>query len=257
MKTLLVGDMHLKMTLILPLVEDKVKELDCQQVILLGDYMDERGQQDNSRLYAQELQYLLNWKHKMVTKGIKVISLIGNHDAPYLIEMPASYSCSNIDLFWAINESLLELGVQIAYKLDDFIVSHAGYALGYEPQDWHFKEFKNENINDLTNLAGQVGKLRGGQKNLGSPIWADFLELSLFPNPDYLKQIVGHTPQEQISHRLPIINIDTFSLSSSKEFLGNGDLLLYNSSKKELAVVPTDWKSSLDKISNHFYKNNK
>lgn len=40
MKTILVGDLHLKAAFILPMVEQKVKQFGVQRVILMGDYMD-------------------------------------------------------------------------------------------------------------------------------------------------------------------------------------------------------------------------
>lgn len=43
-KTLLVGDLHLKAQVILPMVEEKMAGHHCLQVILMGDYMDAYGQ---------------------------------------------------------------------------------------------------------------------------------------------------------------------------------------------------------------------
>lgn len=40
MKTILVGDLHLTAQIVLPMVEQKVKELGIKRVILLGDYTD-------------------------------------------------------------------------------------------------------------------------------------------------------------------------------------------------------------------------
>lgn len=40
MKTLLVGDLHLKAKIILSMVEQKIRELGVKRVILLGDYVD-------------------------------------------------------------------------------------------------------------------------------------------------------------------------------------------------------------------------
>ncbi|HEY0221435.1 MAG TPA: hypothetical protein VGC17_01285 [Lactovum miscens] len=96
MRTLLVGDLHLKMSLILPMVEEKVTELSCQRVVLLGDYM---------------------------------------------------------DLFWAINENLLEFGLQVAYWLDDFLISHAGFCFDEEPKEWYFQIITSDQIIDLVGIG--------------------------------------------------------------------------------------------------------
>jgi len=51
MKTLLVGDLHLKAQLILPnIVEEAIEKLGCKRVIRMGDYMDEYKQQNNTKL---------------------------------------------------------------------------------------------------------------------------------------------------------------------------------------------------------------
>ncbi|XOQ36230.1 MAG: hypothetical protein ACFWTQ_01605 [Lactococcus sp.] len=237
MKTLLVGDLHLKMSLVLPIVEEKSNEFNCQRVILLGDYMDAHGQQDNLRLYAFELQFLIDWKQKMQSRGFEIITLVGNHDAPYLIERPEIFSTQNIDLFWAINENLLGLRLQVAYWLDDILVSHAGFCFDEEPKEWYFETITDNEIIDLVDLQEKVGISRGGQAKFGSPLWADYnKDLIPFPNPKYLKQIIGHTPQEKISFKLPMIPIDTFSM-------GNGELLMYDDESKYLSIIKTSWKS--------------
>ena len=58
MRTLLVGDLHLTAQIILPMVEQKVKELGIKQVILLGDYTDAYEQEKNVNLYMNELPEL-------------------------------------------------------------------------------------------------------------------------------------------------------------------------------------------------------
>lgn len=265
MKTLLVGDLHLTGRIILPIVEEKIKELNCQRVILLGDYTDAWGQTSNVELYDAELTYLLDWKVKMVSKGIEVITLMGNHDAPYLIDEPRNYSVFNKTCFRQTGDKLWELGLQVAYKLDDYIVSHAGYAWGQEPEEWHFKCLSISDIAKISILEAHVGIARGGRYWVGSPIWADYeLELKDQPNPHLLKQVVGHSPQlkisldsSKISLDSSLVGIDTFTISRSFEFVGNGDLLLYDNC--ELSVVQTNWKTSenLKKIRTSFQVGNK
>ena len=84
MKTILVGDLHLTAQIVLPMVEQKVKELGIKRVILLGDYTDAYEQEKNVDLYVNELDYLFIWKSKMNVFGVEVISLLGNHDVSYL-----------------------------------------------------------------------------------------------------------------------------------------------------------------------------
>ena len=92
--------------------------------------------------------------------------------------------------------------------------------------------------------------MRGGQDLAGSPVWAHIEEIKIAPNPDYPKQIVGHTPQPSIDLSTNVIGIDTFAIDEKMNFYGNGDILLYDSDTKELSVIPTSWKSveTLDKL---------
>lgn len=247
MKTLLVGDLHLKAHLILPIVEEKMTEYACQQVIFMGDYTDDWNCNRDPQLYLAELDELIIWKSRMEKHGKKVVTLLGNHDAPYLIDQPRGYTLvGNIQ---PVAEKLFTLGMQVAYELDDFLLSHAGFCWGQDLENWHLRLLTPEDIVEISDLEHHVGNARGGRYWVGSPIWADFRELLAEPNPKYLKQIVGHTPQSYIELEteapFQIIGIDTFNLGTKGtypyySFQGNGDLLLYDDGKLE--VIPTLWK---------------
>lgn len=257
MKTILVGDLHLKVRLILAIVSEKIEEFECEQVIFMGDYTDDWNCNMNQQLYLDELEFLINWKDKMKAQGVNVVTLLGNHDAPYLTGNLRHYSLQQG--YQLISESLFKLGTQIAFQMDDFLVSHAGYCWGQELEEWHLRTIEKADSAAINLLERQVGIGRGGRYWSGSPLWADYRELMDSPNPKYLKQIVGHTPQKEIllenaqDKPFEFIAIDTFNLASKGEypyynFRGNGDLLLYNSG--ELSVIETEWqqKETLEKL---------
>ncbi|CNZ14609.1 Ser/Thr protein phosphatase family protein [Streptococcus pneumoniae] len=143
---------------------------------------------------------------------------------------------------------LQDLKLQVAYQLDDYLVSHAGFNLIFDPKEWHFNLYTKEHEEELDILAYTIGPMRGGEALGGSPLWAHFRELELLPNQDFPKQIVGHTPKESIDISKNVIGIDTFSLYIDKDnkyqFIGNGDLLVYDQGHFE--VISTDW--ATDKI---------
>lgn len=265
MKTLLVGDLHLKAEIILPMVEQKVKELGIKQVILLGDYADAYEQEKNIDLYMNELDYLFIWKSKMSVFGVEVINLLGNHDVSYLTITPRRYSLQSADGFLSVGRKLLKLNLQIAFQLDDYLVSHAGYTQDFDVEDWHFETINETLFDKLDSLEDHVGKARGGEYFLGSPLWADFdHELSSFPNPKYQKQIVGHTPQTKIKtvhkEEFELVGIDTFTIIPIKERpffkeTGSGEILLYDNDT--LRPIQLDWKSDevFNKLNEIFEKN--
>lgn len=255
MKTLLVGDLHLKSQIILPLIEEKVFEERCERIILLGDYMDSYGQTSNVKLYAQELSFLIEWKKKIIANGIEVITLIGNHDAPYLIGNSADFSVRNEELFFSISDNLYELGVQVAYKLGDYIVSHAGIVEGFNLDEQYFRLVNISDVPFVEQLQTHIGIMRGGEKLSGSPFWADYMELKTLSNPKYPKQIFGHTPQKNISLNTNLVGIDTFSVYSSNngwKLIGDGDILLYENNN--LSVIKTNWqtKRTIEQINKLF-----
>lgn len=251
-KTILVGDTHLKNALILPILDDIIEKHNVKQVIFMGDYLDTKiqGQQSNVGLYAKDLVYLVDWKKKAADKGISCKFLIGNHDIFYYLGIPTSFTLTNQEAFEAVGDTLEELALQIAFQLDDYIVSHAGYNFLFDVEDWHFSRLSLENEDELIRFASTIGPMRGGQDLAGSPVWAHIEEIKIAPNPDYPKQIVGHTPQPSIDLSTNVIGIDTFAIDEKMNFYGNGDILLYDSDTKELSVIPTSWKSveTLDKL---------
>lgn len=251
MKTIIVGDLHLKAQLILPIVAENTIKYSCTQIILTGDYTDDWGQRQNTDLYLEELNYIINWKSNMKQLGINVITLLGNHDSSYLVDELLTYSLQNREGFKMVSEKLLKLEVQIAFNLDDYLISHAGYCYGQELKDWHLKILTLLELEGINNLNQHVGLSRGGRYYTGSPLWADYnLDLLDLPNPKFPKQIVGHTPVSEIDLlNSNLINIDTFNLNPISEypyyeFIGNGDLLLYDDKSKNFSVLKTDWRKN-------------
>lgn len=174
-----------------------------------------------------ELDYLFIWKSKMKVLGIEVVNILGNHDVSYLTITPRVYSLRDSSGFLTVGKRLLKLNLQIAFQLDDFLVSHAGYTQDHSLEEWHFEIITENLINNLDDLEDHIGKTRGGKYSLGSPLWADFdHELSCSPNPKYTKQIVGHTPQTKITifqkENFKLVGIDTLTIVPIKKppFLG-------------------------------------
>jgi len=201
------------------------------------------GGVDRDDWYKDDLRFLYSWKQEMASLGIEVVLLAGNHDIPYLINQSVYYSVKNPQTFQWVREILFDLELQIAYQLDDHLLSHAGYTEDYQPEEWHFRKILLDDEKYLIWLHDHVGLSRGGRHITGSPVWAD-LNRDLYErfNNSYPKQIVGHTSVENIDTKRTIIGVDTFSLTRNHQPLGNGDMLLFEDG--ELTVVKnSDWKT--------------
>lgn len=248
--TLFVGDLHLQAKLILPLVEKAIEKHNVERVIFMGDYVDQWNQCDNSQLYINELTLLAEFRNKLIKEGkVEPVFLIGNHDMPYLIGIREYYSAYNADTFDKVHDLLLRLQPQIAYEVDDYIItSHAGYVQtsAWEIPKWHFKPWLYSYIDESIKLQKQVGR-RGGFDTFGSMLWEDFGERLWRAGMKY--QIVGHTPQktitdlrEDITCEPNCICVDTFSMNQFYNPIGDGSMLLYKGDKFEV-IENIEWQS--------------
>jgi predicted phosphodiesterase len=242
MRTLVVGDLHLMESLVLPIVEAKALEYKVNQIVLVGDYFDQWNKDTNSNLYYRELNFLVEWTTSLRSRGVDVICLLGNHDIPYLTGDLRHYSIHDIAVVQEIKNKLIELGVQLAFEVDGYIISHGGFAGVETPKAWYFSNISYMHISELYRLENIVGKARGGFSPFGSLVWADYVhELASSYNKDYPKQIVGHTPLKHVTNNIndngTIYDVDTFSLYQNYNPIGNGDLLLLEDG--EVKVIPT------------------
>jgi len=239
MKTLLIGDTHLMCRLILPSLDKIIEEQNVKRLILMGDYTDQWGAIGCPDMYKNDLRFLYWWKSEMTARGVLVVLLTGNHGIPYLIGEPMYYSVMSPYAFDWIKEMLYDLGLQIAYRLEDYLVSHAGFTKDYEPLTWHFEVLTVDHKDRLAWLHNHAGLSRGGRYVTGSPVWADLNgDMLEFYHQDYPKQIVGHTPITSIDLTDNIIGVDTFSLSRSHVPLGNGEMFLYEDGRLSVIEHP-------------------
>lgn len=254
--TLFVGDLHLQGSLILPLIEKAIEEHNVERVIFMGDYVDQWNQGDNSELYLKELTLLTEFREKLIKENkIEPVFLIGNHDMPYLINIPEYYSVHDRQTFSEVHDLLLQLQPQIAYEVDKyFVASHAGYVQlpgwGRIPE-WHFKPWLYGYTDESVKLQMQAGLSRGGLGTYGSVLWADFGDFER-GSLKIERQVVGHTPQKTITNvryanslndNVNCICVDTFSLNQFYNPIGDGSMLLYKDNNFEIIKNP-EWQSA-------------
>lgn len=248
--TLFVGDLHLQAKLILPLVEKAIEKHNVERVIFMGDYVDQWNQCDNSQLYINELTLLAEFRNKLIKEGkVEPVFLIGNHDMPYLIDIPEYYSVYDTKTFDKVHDLLLQLQPWIACEVGEYsVASHAGYVQtsAWEIPKWHFKPWLYDYIDESIKLQKQVGR-RGGFDTYGSVLWEDFGEKLLRAHMKY--QIVGHTPQKTVTYLQDDLNqeyncfcVDTFSLNQFFNPIGDGSMLLYKDNNFEV-IENLEWRS--------------
>lgn len=246
---LAVGDMHLKETMILPLVDKALENLEVDTIVLMGDYLDEWGQNNNANRYREQMDYLVKWV-KSKRQSMNVVCLLGNHDIPYITRNFRHYSSSLPDVSEDMYKLVQALEPQLYYRYEEWLFTHAGAAgEGKLP----FDEFDQLQIGTwetkglLHDLETSIGVERGGSAKYGSIVWADYnyTLLNNF-NKNYPKQIVGHTPVSTIDDWHNIIDIDTFSLTMAGNPIGDGSLLYIDGDKPK--VIHTDYKNKIKKL---------
>ena len=234
-KTLLVGDMHCKQEVILPLVDEAMAARGASRVVFLGDYVDEWDSTATDVVDALGLQ--ASWAETACKNGVDVTFLIGNHDFEYLLG--EGCSGTHLEAMADIKEALGRIEMSAATCVDGYLVTHAGltqewadeYLIGSDgAKDVAVKineMFLGGSYHDWRKLAS-CGSSRGGIE-IASPLWADKRDLKA--DAAYgLNQIAGHTPVrtcEKLRHGKDEVWLcDTFSLASNMIPIGDGSMIL-------------------------------
>jgi hypothetical protein len=193
----IIPDIHLRWKR----VDAIIKEEGADQVILLGDYFDDFG--DDYR----ENAIMADWLVASLQQPNR-IHIMGNHDISYAIPT-IDYKCSGYETGkdYAINSIMKDehwKQLKLYHWIDDTtLCSHAGvhnyffktYGKGMEFKPWLEKTCKHalEKAFDCKPPEPilKAGRSRGGTERFGGIMWCDSME---FQKVSGVKQIFGHTP---------------------------------------------------------------
>lgn len=276
MKTIVVGDMHQKQNLVLPIVDNAIRLLGARRVVLLGDYCDDyspdRDETDAEKL-LRGLEYQVDWVDRTRNRGMQVDVLLGNHDMQYLIERQGPGT--NLNCIVPVRRLLAQMNVRMAAAVDGWLATHVGLTSQFadivleidveaepfgEPSysaeslaaqlnaafDHALTEMFNHGNDEELLLFSLCGPGRGGI-SIPGPLWASTSELTVLGMP-HLDQIVGHTPvysvcelEEQGFRGERFMACDTFSTDFDFRPLGDGSILLADDETHEMrAVIPEE-----------------
>lgn len=254
-KTLVVGDLHCKMSLVLPRVTDTALSHCCDSVVLLGDLCDDWGV--DGRAMVRQLEYAVEWKAKAEALKLQVTGLMGNHDAAYLGF--ASYGFTNEDVRDEVAALLSDgLDVRMAAVVSGRLATHAGLTGAWAHNAGIEEDTTVEDVAaQLDDLYADrahwrslisCGPARHGW-GLPGPLWADRRELLCDPFPG-LSQIVGHTPIEtaqsyEAESGENFWFLDTMSLYRSGRPIGDATALVMGPDGAEVVPLFEDWGSAV------------
>lgn len=251
MRTLIVGDIHIKAAEILPRVDMFLEDNpDISRIVFTGDYCDDWTASDD--MFRRDIEELAEWVEDMRESGYKVDLVFGNHDFQYLLGRPGPGTKKALYAF--VRETLFPLGLRIAEVVDGYLLTHAGLT-----QSWADK-FLDEPL-DADTAASQLNAMldsgdartldfldmcgygRGGLE-IPSPLWADKWELEEDP-VESISQIVGHTPvgtsektDVLFEDGIELWFCDTFSTTSYGFPIGDGSVLVSGDGKVKKVFLP-------------------
>lgn len=276
MRTIVVGDMHQKQHLVLPIVDNAIRFLGAKRVVLLGDYCDDyspdRDETDAEKL-LRGLEYQVDWVDRTRNRGVQVDVLLGNHDMQYLVERQGPGT--NLNCIIPVRRLLAQMNVRMAATVDGWLATHAGLTSQFadivleiddEAESFGKPSYPAESLAAQLNAAfdhaltemfdhandeelllfNLCGPGRGGI-SIPGPLWASTSELTVLGMP-HLDQIVGHTPVYSV-HKLEeqgfsgerFMACDTFSTDFDFRPLGDGSILLADDETHEMrAVIPEE-----------------
>lgn len=200
MSSLIVGDLHLKQKIVLPLVDHVIDaNPEITRVVFLGDACDDWGAGEREEIAAME--FYASWVESRREQGLRVDVLLGNHDFCYLRARRGPGSV--ISIFRELRAILEnDLRTQLSTCVGPYLCSHAGLTAAWARRYLADIPTSAQEASDALNAMlaepecwpalDSCPPSRGGW-SLPGPLWADLRDLVDDPLP-YFGQIVGHTP---------------------------------------------------------------
>ena len=228
-RVFVIPDIHLKPWIFdnAEIILDKEK---CDEIVFLGDLVDDWGCQSNIPLYDKTFDRA----ERFIKDHPRIKWCYGNHDVSYLWNKYES------GFSWLAQETvvrrmhrleeILKDNIAFIHKIDKTIFSHAGLT----------KSFVSKIIKDETdfNRYGEIEKLIRKINGMSSffmwdddsPIWArpQYNGLQELFGICYF-QVVGHTPVKETLFEGSLLTVDNFSTYPDGKPIGNESFIIIDS----------------------------
>ena len=254
-RALVIGDLHCKMSLVLPRVTDVALAHSCDGIVLLGDLCDDWHV--GGVVLIRQLECAAAWRKKAEDLGLKVTVLLGNHDSSYVGMYRYDFTR------WRVRKEAGELlrkglDVRVATTVQGMLLTHAGLTNSWAEANEVPPGFNAVQASMLLNgmfgdpiyfyRLAACGKGRGGDETPG-PLWADWKELIDDSYPG-ISQIVGHTPLDtalgvRTQAGDTIWFADTMSLRPNGAPIGDATALVVGPEGVEPVPLFEDWRGAV------------
>lgn len=215
-KVFVIPDVHLK-----PWMFDKAEELlaqnDYDQIVCLGDLVDDWEQEKNLGLYTKTFETII----RFVKRHPNFLLCYGNHDVSYIWEARESgysdYARPVVLEGLSKLEKLIPPGnTAYIHRIDNVLFSHAGLAEAFVS---HFLPEFNGDIDEF------IKKINSFQRKEMwcdvSPIWVrpQYGRIEMYPSG--FLQVVGHTPVRKTYSFGEVVTVDNFSTYRNGSAIGD------------------------------------
>lgn len=234
-KVFVIPDVHLK-PWIFEKASEKISEGEYDFIIMLGDLVDDWGQERNLNLYSKTFdsatEFIRNYQNTLFCYG--------NHDLSYPWEkLETGYSPYAHELcVERLKQLVSELpkgNAAFIHKIDTVLFSHGGVTLKFIKRIFGNNP-GNDFGDDLDFIISFINKL--GKQYMwadDSPIWsrpqAQYDNMELFPQK--MLQVVGHSPVEQPLLERNLLSLDTFSTYADGKPIGDEGVFCWIDTEKE------------------------
>ena len=229
-KVLVIPDTHLKHKMF-DLADKIMNEYDVDYAVQLGDNVDD--------FYCYDDQYR-NHNARMLQFKVEhpnTVWLWGNHELSYILDRPVTGNVRCGKQYAQLYKETFE--PKFVHLDGKVLFSHAGI----------FKEFleynKLDNITDIDELVLKLNKLdKLAYWNDKSPIWARHLYSPLhtvdFIEKNY-KQVIGHTPINDVLEDVFAISTDVFSTDWGKKY-SSEQMIIVDTETGEFEQIDIDYR---------------
>ena len=232
-KVFVIPDIHLKPWM-LEEAERAVEKDAYDQIVFLGDVVDDWHQERNLELYRETFDAIIGF----IEKHDNVKFCVGNHDISYVWEaLESGYSSfareTVLDGIDRLKAALPEESIAFIHRIDNVLFSHAGLMELFVD---HYFLNRPEDIDELLLLVNKCGKKKMWTDV--SPIWARPQDGTLELYSDYI-QVVGHTPVRKPEERGKLLTLDTFSTTAWGQAIGDQRFVWIDTIEQNWGYVET------------------
>ncbi len=232
-KVFVVPDVHLRPWMF-EKASEKISENPYDVIVMLGDLVDDWGQERNASLYRETFDAAIEF----VKLHPNTLYCYGNHEMSYIWgKWESGYSgyVENIvrEKFTQLMDAMPPENHAYIHRIDDVLFSHAGLT-----EKFVYDYFGRNDVPDIDYIVRRVNKM--GMLELwdnDSPIWARPQNGRMKLYPANMMQVVGHTPITKPTKEGNLLTVDVFSTYRDGKPIGNAKFVCVDTKKRRYEEV--------------------